>query len=175
MRVGNDLMAVEAISSAPQTYTLRPYSPELEAFVLSGWLKSHRCTAHWARCVTDATYFGHRHGLATELLQRSRCLVAYDQEPQPIGCIVWEPQTKHGPALHWVYVLIPFRRQGIGRALLDATGLPRDLDRVNVTHATRLWFHAKGKPGLEAKFPRAVNNPDLPWSLLLEDARCPQK
>lgn len=168
-------MAVPAeATSSSDLYTVQPYTPDVEAFVLSSWLKSHRDAALWAQCVTNAVYFGQRHPLATSILARSRCLVAYDAIPQPIGTIVWEPETQAGPALHWCYVLLAFRGHGIGTALLNATGLPRDLEGVHITHATKSWFRRKGKrPGtraLEDRFPKAINNPDLPWTLELAHA-----
>ena len=143
-------------------------------FFLSTWKQHFWQESPWANRIRWQL-FKERHSLILQrLLARSEVLVACDPRDQGeiAGYIVFEPAI---PALHWVYVKPSMRMAGVGTALLQASGLPQDLQGVRITHGSRSWFSAPpvkrdgqtvkpGRPGLEEKFPGAIHDPYL-WMI----------
>lgn len=116
-------------------FRIRPAAPTDVPFILNSWLRHYHEHGEGARHVPNDVYFsaqGH-HGLVVKLLRESTVLVACTDDDQDaiLGWACLAP-----PVLHYVYVKAPFRRLGIGRALLSAGPLD------TVTHwtpAVRAW------------------------------------
>lgn len=149
-------------------FHIRAGTPADVAFVLGNWLNNHRRESPWAHRVTDDVYFGEYRPIIVALVQQSQVLVAHADDGSLLGEIVFQPETPMGPACHWVYVLKPFRKLGIGRALLEASGLPLDLAGVRITHPTRSWFTTKATgAGLEERFKAAIHDPCMPYLITI--------
>ena len=155
-----DLMPAE-----PVPFAIRPARPEDAAFIFGSWLENFWRESPWAARLTARTFFGppppappggHR-AVVVAVLARARVLVACDlADPDEIvGYFVFEPGVAH-----WLYVKKALRGFGVARALLAASDLPTDLAGVRITHPTRSWLTTRAHgPGLEAKYPLAVNDP----------------
>jgi GNAT superfamily N-acetyltransferase len=129
------------------------------AFIASTWKQSYWRESPWASRLRWRTFEPQHGQVVQRLLARSSALVACDPERPAdiVGYLVFELPAP--AALHFAYVKPAFRRAGVLRALLAASALPADLAGVRVTHATWAWFSRTGKPGLEERYPAAVNNP----------------
>jgi GNAT superfamily N-acetyltransferase len=125
-------------------------------FVQATLLNHYYEESFWAQRLTTRSYFDGHTPLVRALLQQARVLVACTQEDPGLilGFVVFEPAG--GPAgtdvLDFLYVKKAWRKLGVGRMLLAATGLTPTLDGVQVTFATKAWFRTKGHPGLEERF-----------------------
>jgi GNAT superfamily N-acetyltransferase len=151
-----------------KAFALRPGRLDDRSFILASWLQNYRRESHFARRITDTVFYANHHDVADALLRRCRVTVATlkNDDAEILGYLVWEAPAEGRPhVLHWCYVKKPFRRMGVGRALVEATGAPKDLDGCYITHATMLWFAARRaegySPGLEAMFPKVIYNPYL--------------
>lgn len=161
---------------------IRPAEADDVSFVVGTWVEGYRRGSPWAHRLRDHVFFRHHQPVIAEILSRAEVLVACDQsDPRVIyGDVVFELETPEGPAIHWIYVKKSLRRLGVGRRLLEATGLPVDLAGVNVTHPTYSWFATRrigadgevsvpGRSGLEELFPQAIHNPYLGLGLPARD------
>jgi hypothetical protein len=148
---------------------IRPADEGDVAFLSSTWKQSFWRESTWANRIRWSVFEPGHAKVIQRLLARSLAIVACDpeRETEIAGYLVYEPG-----AIHYAYVKPAFRRAGVLRALLAASGLPADLDAVAITHGTRTWFSAPplvdkptgktlkaGRPGLEEKFPKAVHDP----------------
>lgn len=136
---------------------IRPAEATDRAFLIATWLNNYRRESYFAARICDAVFFSRHHEIVDELLRRSTVSVACDPQDKDciLGYMVWEPD-----ALHWIYVKKSFRKLGIARELFRHSKLPEDLDGVQVTHATKMWFTTRERgPGLEDRFKKAVYNP----------------
>lgn len=164
--------APTALAQDHNTPTIRPAVIGDWAFLCATFKQSFWRESPWARRIRWSVFAENHEPIVHRVLQRSEVLVACDRtdEDQIAGYLVFEPKATP-PVLHFAYVKPAFRRAGVFRALLGASGLPQDLDGVEVTHATKAWFSLApvidkatgaitrdGKPGLEEHF-RAVHNP----------------
>lgn len=104
------------------------------ALVRDSWVNSYR-NAAFSRENTDAIYFKYHRHLALQLLASSQVLVACSEEDPDIvyGWICVEPDQE---TLHYIYVKHPFRRQGIAKSLLKASGFGPTGELV-FSHRTR--------------------------------------
>lgn len=129
------------------------------AFISSTWKQSYWRESPWASRLTWRTFNQQHARVVQRLLALSSALVACDptRSDAIIGYAVFDRTAPL--ALHFAYTKPAFRRAGVFRSLLAASGLPADLAGVDVTHATWAWFSRAEKPGLEEFYPLAVNNP----------------
>lgn len=129
-------------------------------FVQATLLNHYYEESFWALRLTTRAYFDGHTPLVRALLQQASVLVACEvADPTSIlGFIVFEKEGGPGGAdvIDFLYVKKAWRKLGIARMLLEASGLwfagNRDLDGVHVTFCTKAWFHTKQKPGLEEHF-----------------------
>jgi GNAT superfamily N-acetyltransferase len=116
--------------------------PDDEAIVFNAWLMAHRKHGDWPPRLSSQRYFAEHKATVAKLIARSRMLVACNEArpSQVLGFICWEGET-----LHWVFVKQPFRRNGIGRALLLHAFAPGE---VRCSHWTMRaeQMRAKGQP-----------------------------
>lgn len=108
-------------------------------FLFDSWLKSFRKAREVAE-VPGHIYRDGQHALAARLLERCGALVAFNPRipEQIIGWAVSE-RVETTFLVHYVYVKHPFRRFGIGRALLLEAG--PGCSRTQHTHRTELGEH----------------------------------
>ena len=111
-----------------QDLLVRDALPGEENFVYNSWLHSYRSSS-FARPIDSKTYYAFHHAVIERLLSRtttSILIAAHAMTPDvilgylivetpatmPLGCATM-------PIAHFVYVKQPFRRLGIGKALLE--------------------------------------------------------
>lgn len=132
MAAGAHLVAGAALAVATVSIeaVTRPMLAGDRAYVLETWLHSYR-TAPMAARLPDWAYwsrYGHV-GLVEDLLERSEVTVLGLPEGGP-WMFGW---MCHGPRrLHYVFVRYEFRRQGLGRRLIES--LPGG--EMAITHLT---------------------------------------
>lgn len=126
--------------------------PDDEAIVFNAWLLAHRKHGDWPPRLSSQRYFAEHKATIAALIARARMLVACNEArpSQVLGFVCWEdaldPDGIPTPTLHWLFVKQPFRRRGIGRALLDRA-FPR-LTEVRCSHWTQRaeQLRAHGEP-----------------------------
>lgn len=101
---------------------LRPVASTDVDFLISSWTKSYR-QSYFAQKIPNEIYFTEHKKIIARRFQDSSALIAYHDrdEDQICGYIVYAP-AKHRTAcllVHYVYVKHPFRRLGVGKALLS--------------------------------------------------------
>lgn len=108
-------------------------------FLASTWKQSFKFDSPWANRIRWQAFSAGHGPVIQRLLERSATLVACDPEREEdiLGYLVFEPAPK---IVHYAYTKPSFRRAGVCRALLNASGLPADLAGVTITHATNKWF-----------------------------------
>ena len=125
-------------------YTLRSVEPDDSNFIYSSWLKSNRKSDTHKRLTNDIYY--HYEGLKiTSLLEKSAIIVACnkDNPSQIFGWCVVE-LIHNRPVIHFIYVKYPYRRLGLGKALL--TAVTRDSETpIYCTHTGWKWEEFKTK------------------------------
>jgi GNAT superfamily N-acetyltransferase len=127
----------------------RPVVPADEPFVFSVWLRGLRQCLPYRRMRTNP-FFWNAKPVMLEIYRRSTTLIAvYEGDPATIlGCIVFEPEL-----LHWLFVKESLRSFGIGRRLVEDSGV--DLRTVTTT----AWNDETRR--LLDRFPGATYNPFL--------------
>jgi GNAT superfamily N-acetyltransferase len=104
------------MTDLPENVVLRPVRESDLNFIRSSWLKSYRPLY---TMVPNPVYYAVYHGVVEGLLARptSRTVVACasDHDDHILGYACAEPTEQR---FHWAYVKEPFRRIGIGRALV---------------------------------------------------------
>lgn len=131
-------MDVDGLSVA-----FRAALPDDEAIVFNAWLLAHRKHGDWPPRLSSQRYFAEHKATIAKLIARSRMLVACNEArpSQVLGFVCWEGGNGE-QTLHWLFVKQPFRRNGIGRALLDQARLNQPhgqgltLDEVRCSHWT---------------------------------------
>lgn len=118
-------------------FSLRPYQPTDEAFLFNSWLKSYR-NSDFARALRNDIFYSMHHLVIERILQRptTQVLIACDPTAPDVvyGYLVAE-RVGGPPIYHFLYVKAAFRRAGIAKALLEATGASSGL--AFFTHATK--------------------------------------
>lgn len=132
--------------------------PHDHALIYASWLEGFRRSPLTAR-MTSTEYYGMQHPAITELLERSKVLVARPPDWAE-GVMAWAvgEQARRAFVLHAVYVKAWCRRQGLARALVQAmapqgellysAGRPpftRILDERGYRHEPRAFPRAKEK------------------------------
>jgi hypothetical protein len=106
----------------------RPATTEDEPFIVSGWSSSYRMSKDCAFIQMDG-YADVMHPIVRSVLARprTRTIVAHGEVLH--GFISFEHSTIGNPPLvHYVFVLLPYRRRGIARGLFTAAGIdPRGI------------------------------------------------
>ncbi len=132
---------------------IREAGPGDEGFLFRTWLEGHRVgsPAFGSRLRKDA-YFALHHDKVERLLSRSQVWIAcLEDAPDVIaGYIVVEQPN----VIHWAFIRDGFKRLGILRLLIAASGLPSNLDGVEYSHDSADCYRF-----LRASFPRAWFNP----------------
>lgn len=156
-------------------HRIRPAVAGDVAFIASTWKQSFWRDSPWGSRLRWPV-FSRGHGpIVQQLIVTSAALVACDtdREEEIFGYLVFDLVNPTAPAaVHFAYTKAAFRRAGIFRALLAASGLPADLAGVAITHATRAWLSVpastdretgavlrEARHGLDAYYPLAVNDP----------------
>lgn len=127
----------------PVPFALRPMRASDESFVVSSWHRSYR-DADFAAAPTRDAYYDTQRRVIDQCMLSGRVDVATwpDDDDHLLGFV-----AHAGAVVHYVYVKEPFRRRGLGKALLEhvAQGAPA----VFTTHVRRVpasWGATRG-PG----------------------------
>ncbi len=144
--------------------------PAHHNFIKSTWLKSFFLgKASFCENLTPGTFYYEHASLVERCLKRAKVLIAEskDSPDVAIGYVCYEPEV-----IHYIYVRHQFKRFGIGRALLAATGI--NTEKFSITHRTRdcAWavsFIKRQNMGdgtfkrelILGKYPKGVYNPYL--------------
>lgn len=126
-------------------YRLRPARNEDFNFIANSYLKSYR-TAPETRPMINDIYFPEYKSRLEHMARTGAILVACarDDDDQIFGYVI-TGQIGQYPILHYVYVKFPFRKVGIGKALLTSA-LPELGQKLTVvTHQPRNWEHLATK------------------------------
>ena len=111
-----------------------PADDEL-VLVYDSWARSFR-KSPWAGCVPNHLWDGVSRACISELLSRSRVIMAVknldDGKRRVLGYSVSEPG-----ALHWLYVKDDYRGLGVGKSLLEVTVNTPPWDQFVYSHRTR--------------------------------------
>lgn len=103
--------------------TMRPYEIDDAKFILHSWLKSMRGMYRDAK---DADYYDGAQARILRCSKRAKVVIAADiEKPWFIYgyCVADEPASDADPlVVHYAFVKNPYRRQGIGTALLEELG-----------------------------------------------------
>lgn len=119
---------------------LKPY----ESMIYSDWLKSLRYGNGWFKCVDPSAYFEAYERIVKALLSRGVVRLAVLTEDLDT-CLGWS--LCEDDKLHYVFVKVDQRKQGIGRSLYP--------DKINqVTHLTNI-----GRSIWEEKLSGVIFNP----------------
>jgi GNAT superfamily N-acetyltransferase len=104
-------------------------------FVFNSWLKSYRNSKE-GKLLKNDQYFLEQKNRIEALLEWSKVVVASDPEDEwhVFGYAV-ATQVQGTSILHYVYVKQPFRKLGIGKALVNAVSEP-NAPAVFTTHPT---------------------------------------
>ena len=114
--------------------------------IYSDFMKSLRYGNPWYKLIDSDCYFGVYPKLIDGLLARANSLVRLAcLSDQLDTCLGWS--LSEGDKLHYVFVKLDQRNQGIGQSLI-----PKDF--LQVTHLTQV-----GQAIREAKFPETIFNP----------------
>lgn len=113
---------------------------EHAAFIKTSWLRSYRY-ADWVQGIeSDAYYTGHSQ-IVERLLDGSICAVAQHRtNTEQLYGFACGDRIGDKFVLHYVYVKSPFRRNGIGKALVETVGYNHP-ERITGTHKT--WVDSK--------------------------------
>ncbi len=150
-------MPEPAATPAAAPVVIRDAGPQDEHFILKTALLTLRNSSHLSWHVANEDFFAGEQLIVKRLLARSRVLVAHPpDDPELIaGVLVYEPEPE---TLHFVYVRAALRRQGVGAALLAASGL--DVQKGFVATAAT-YDLTKGWMG--RKYPLVRYNPYPRW------------
>jgi GNAT superfamily N-acetyltransferase len=125
--------------------------------------------AFWSLRLTTRIFFDGHTPLVRSLLQQASVVIACERDDPTsiLGFVVFEKGG--GPdgadVIDFIYVKKAWRKLGIGKMLLIATGLETGnptLEGVHVTFCTKAWFHTKQKSGLEEHY-KAIYWPYGQW------------
>jgi hypothetical protein len=132
---------------------VRLAGPADVAFIISTWKQSFKFGSPWANRIRWHVFDEGHTPIVKRMMGRSSIWVACDpsDEMEILGYLVAELNAR---VIHYVYVKPMFRRAGICGMLFDEVGIPRDLARWTVTHATSLWLTT-----LEKKCPLCTHDP----------------
>ncbi|MBV6514133.1 MAG: hypothetical protein FMNOHCHN_03723 [Ignavibacteriaceae bacterium] len=116
---------------------IRPASQEDVPFIFASWLKSYR-DSFLVRDVGNEVYYNGHHKVIERLLQRGTSLIACasDDPSQIYGYLVYET-ISNITVFHFGYTKHSYRRLGILKALIEATGHNLELGSC-YTHQTRI-------------------------------------
>ncbi len=92
------------------------------SFIFNSWLKSYR-DAPAVKSVPNTIYYAEHHAVIERIFASAGLvlLIACDQNhPEQIFGYAVGERRPEGLMLHWTYVKYPFRKFGIGRALIEA-------------------------------------------------------
>lgn len=120
-------------NEASSLFAIRPFNAETDRnFVYDSWLKSVHNLSPCNRIRAQDFFPAHR-SIIDQILSspETNILIAHphDDSDQILGYIVTE-----GEVVHFVLVKIPFQKMGIGRALLNASGVNQN--DMTITHWT---------------------------------------
>lgn len=103
----------------PPELTFRDPQPGDIALVLDSWSKGYR-NSKWAGTVPNNLWHETHTAAVTQLLARGARLLVLCSAARPdqiVGYACWEA-VQGGLCVHYLYVKDPFRRKGLGTALL---------------------------------------------------------
>ena len=111
---------MNAAVTCPLAHILRPAVDSDMAVVRDPWVQEMR-HAPWSRGVPDDIYFPEMKAFVGRVLARANTLVACNPEdPKHVyGFVTFDPPNH----LHWVYVKRAYQGVGLGRTLVEATGI----------------------------------------------------
>ncbi len=142
--------------SVYRVITMNGSDPGLEPYrhlIFSSFLKSLRYLNPWFALIDQTAYFDMYHAVIENLLKRPMAVVklaVLDDEPgedETHTCLGWSLSEDN--RLHYVFVKVDLRKQGIGKQLL-----PKDFNEIS--HLTVI-----GKHIWQRKFPKVAFNPFL--------------
>lgn len=116
---------------------IRPPVEQDLNFIFNSWLKSYR-NSSFAEHIPNDIYFTFQKEVIRLLLERSTIFVAVNPEDssQVYGYLVFEDNI-----VHWCYVKFTYRKLGVMRKLLKATGC----DSYLCTHINKNFSNLKTK------------------------------
>lgn len=133
-------------------HILRAGRPGDLNFIRSSWIKSY-ATSHFRRFITKEIYFDNHTDLVNELLLKSLCLVAsnQDDEDQIYSYCVFEPRAEI-LVIHYAYTKEVYRALGFCTKLIASVISSVNPSVIISTHANDKF------PPLEKRF-RILYNP----------------
>lgn len=116
---------------------LRPANSEDVPFVFNAWLKSFR-NSQFAKPMLNEIFYAEHHKVIEKILNHYDVIVACNEEDKSqIYGFICAGYTENIFTLHYVYVKQPFRKMGIGTALLN--GFEHTPEYTSVyTHQSKL-------------------------------------
>ena len=131
-------------------FGIRVGTPEDMDFIADSWRRSYD-DSPWARCPGGLReYISTQSQVIQQCLKTSDVVVAHPVEPDNVPTQIMGWMCYRGTVVHYVYVKAPFRRQGIGTALVEGTlGNPT---RIYHTHRLANVAQAKWVVGMCASF-----------------------
>lgn len=98
-------------------WVLRPGEPDDLNFIRATWLRGYKHASRFARPIPSEIYFRRHHEVVEAILRRPTTSVEIASHPDAPSVILGY-LVREGDVVHYVYVKKPFRRFGIGRALM---------------------------------------------------------
>lgn len=118
--------------------TIRAANTDDISFLMNSWLKSYRYGSWFTKRIRDSVYFKYHHQIVTGILSRGSCNVIVAVDPTDtyfiLGYLVSE-KFEDKNIIHYAYVKDTFRGKGVGRKLIEASGL--DLNKCCFSHWTK--------------------------------------
>lgn len=133
---------------------VRPYRHDTDqAFIYSTWLRNYKHSSYFAKRIKPAIFFAGHHKLVDHILSKptTTTLIAHprNDEDTILGYMVCEALST--PVVHFVFVKEAFRKMGVARALLKASGM--SVERLAFSH----WTYPVDE--LIQKYPDLIYNP----------------
>jgi GNAT superfamily N-acetyltransferase len=115
----------------------RPASPDEMSFILDSWLKSYKFSP-WAGVMENHKYFVQQREAIEALLARgSQITVAEVPDTDRVAGWICHEHKPGIDVVHYVYVKDPWRKMGIGGALVDETCREREILYTFRTRASK--------------------------------------
>lgn len=124
-------------------FDLRPGMAADQNFIFATWLRSYKHSSQFARRVPDRLFYKFHQAAIARILGRGAETLVCTPPGEPE--LILGYSVREGVTLHFVYVKKPFRRRGIGLALL------RPAPEL-FTHWTNDWDVLKEKACPDAQY-----------------------